>query len=267
MRFKKTFIVLSLLTSIAAYAQDWQCVGPNRFPLKHPYPNYGGVIGIATDAGNGPVFNLRVDPDNAQNVYAYNGTAGIWRSMAGNNLWEAKNNGLPVVPSEFKFQIMRKYSNNLFAVPISNYDYVNYKCTWGIYRSNNRGDSWSKINYSNIPTNYPNYGTNWDVTTFDIAPHQTNEDYYTLLCSEKKSVSHPQNGYDNLIISKLVHHDGQANVTIGLITNFPNSSNTGFDEESHYFKEIISHPNNSNAVYKKFYILVEYLNKNIGIGV
>ena len=116
--------------------ESWSLV---RGLYEHPHrprwmPSNGGLC----------LHTIVPDPGNKERMYVGVSAAGVYRTEDGGNTWQARNNGIRVVfmPEKYpefgqcvhKIVLHRSRPERLF---LQNH--------WGLYRSDNRGDSWQDI--------------------------------------------------------------------------------------------------------------------------
>jgi serine/threonine protein kinase len=116
--------------------QSWSLV---RGLFEHPHrprwvPGNGGLI----------LHTVLLDPSNSSRMYAGVSAGGVYRSDDGGKTWQARNQGIRVTFAPEKYPEFGQCVHK-FAFHPARPERLFLQNHWGVYRSDNAGDSWEDI--------------------------------------------------------------------------------------------------------------------------
>jgi serine/threonine protein kinase len=116
--------------------ESWSLV---RGLYEHPHrprwmPGNGGLI----------LHTILPDPSNKDRMYVAVSAGGVYRTEDGGTTWQARNNGVRVVFLPEKYPEFGQCVHKI-ALHESRPERLFLQNHWGLYRSDNRGDSWQDI--------------------------------------------------------------------------------------------------------------------------
>src|SRR5947207_9877929 len=116
--------------------ESWSLV---RALYDHPHrprwmPSNGGLF----------LHTIVPDPGNKERMYVAVSAGGVYRTENGGNTWQARNNGIRVVFMPEKYPEFGQCVHKI-VLHESRPERLFLQNHWGLYRSDNRGDSWQDI--------------------------------------------------------------------------------------------------------------------------
>jgi photosystem II stability/assembly factor-like uncharacterized protein len=121
----------------------------NRGLFDHPHrpqwqPGGGGLC----------LHTILPDPSNAKRIYVAISTGGVYRSDDGGENWEARNQGIraPYMPPDQQYPEFGQCVHKVVSHP-TNSDRMFLQHHWGVYRSDDAGDSWQDVG-KGLPTDF-----------------------------------------------------------------------------------------------------------------
>src|SRR5438128_2731324 len=129
-------VLLLVGTNKGAFLLRWSRV---RGLYDHPHrprwmPSNGGLC----------LHTIVPDPGNKERMYVAVSAAGVYRTEDGGNTWQARNNGIRVVFMPEKYPEFGQCVHKI-VLHESRPERLFLQNHWGLYRSDNRGDSWQDI--------------------------------------------------------------------------------------------------------------------------
>jgi len=124
--------------------QSWSLV---RGLFDHPHrprwvPGNGGLT----------LHTILLDPSNANRMYAGISSGGVYRTDDGGKTWQARNKGIQVTFSPQRFPEFGQCVHK-FAFHPARPERLFLQNHWGLYRSDNSGDSWEDIAHG-LPSDF-----------------------------------------------------------------------------------------------------------------
>lgn len=133
----------------------------NRGLFDHPHrtqwmPGGGGLC----------LHTILVDPSNSKRMHVAISTGGVYRSEDGGETWEPRNKGICArfLPPDQQYPEWGQCVHKVVSHP-SNPDRMFLQHHWGVYRSDNAGDSWDDIGQG-LPSDFG--------FAMEIDPHDPN---------------------------------------------------------------------------------------------
>jgi photosystem II stability/assembly factor-like uncharacterized protein len=144
----------------------------NRGLFDHPHrtkwqPGGGGLC----------LHTILPDPTNAKRMWIAISTGGVYRTEDGGDTWEPRNKGIcaKFMPPDQQYPEFGQCVHKVVNHP-SNPDRMFLQHHWGVYRSNNAGDSWDDIGKS-LPSDFG--------FAMEMDPHDPNTVYVIPIESDE----------------------------------------------------------------------------------
>jgi photosystem II stability/assembly factor-like uncharacterized protein len=144
----------------------------NRGLFDHPHrtqwmPGGGGLC----------LHTILPDPSNAKRLFAAISTGGVYRSDDGGETWEPRNKGICArfMPPDQQYPEWGQCVHKVVSHP-SNPNRMFLQHHWGVYRSDNAGDSWDDIG-KGLPSDFG--------FAMEIDPHDANTVYIIPIESDE----------------------------------------------------------------------------------
>lgn len=120
------------------FNSTWQLAPPNLYKINEEKTR-------GQNHGLGVIWDVKVDPNNANTIYVGCHAGGLWKSTDKGETWNDITNNIPTESASYGLEILKGTPNTLFTTIPKRGVYPE-----GVYKSLNGGDSWSKVYDSSV---------------------------------------------------------------------------------------------------------------------